>query len=114
MVRRPPRSTRPDTLFPYTTLFRSLLAIEPLVGGQAAGGHGMEDPVVGHVCGGAMGGGDALLVDGDVNSDTVQQRAPTVGRLLVPVAGKSDETFLRRVLGAVGRASCRERVCQYV
>src|SRR3546814_2227391 len=25
MIRRPPRSTRPDTLFPYTTLFRSLL-----------------------------------------------------------------------------------------
>src|SRR3546814_1176185 len=25
MVRRPPRSTRTDTLFPYTTLFRSLL-----------------------------------------------------------------------------------------
>src|SRR3546814_19427183 len=24
MVRRPPRSTRTDTLFPYTTLFRSL------------------------------------------------------------------------------------------
>src|SRR3546814_945683 len=24
MERRPPRSTRPDTLFPYTTLFRSL------------------------------------------------------------------------------------------
>src|SRR3546814_1104265 len=23
MLRRPPRSTRPDTLFPYTTLFRS-------------------------------------------------------------------------------------------
>src|SRR3546814_2572819 len=23
MIRRPPRSTRPDTLFPYTTLFRS-------------------------------------------------------------------------------------------
>src|SRR3546814_13650565 len=27
MLRRPPRSTRTDTLFPYTTLFRSLLAI---------------------------------------------------------------------------------------
>src|SRR3546814_12625771 len=25
MLRRPPRSTRTDTLFPYTTLFRSLL-----------------------------------------------------------------------------------------
>src|SRR3546814_5088267 len=27
MIRRPPRSTRTDTLFPYTTLFRSLLGI---------------------------------------------------------------------------------------
>src|SRR3546814_8458422 len=26
MIRRPPRSTRTDTLFPYTTLFRSTLA----------------------------------------------------------------------------------------
>src|SRR3546814_6164479 len=31
MLRRPPRSTRTDTLFPYTTLFRSVdsAAIEP-------------------------------------------------------------------------------------
>src|SRR3546814_1550907 len=28
MIRRPPRSTRTDTLFPYTTLFRSLVRIE--------------------------------------------------------------------------------------
>src|SRR3546814_997975 len=27
MIRRPPRSTRTDTLFPYTTLFRSTLRI---------------------------------------------------------------------------------------
>src|SRR3546814_5819304 len=27
MIRRPPRSTRTDTLFPYTTLFRSLQRI---------------------------------------------------------------------------------------
>src|SRR3546814_1061191 len=27
MIRRPPRSTRIDTLFPYTTLFRSLLPL---------------------------------------------------------------------------------------
>src|SRR3546814_17944515 len=26
MIRRPPRSTRTDTLFPYTTLFRSITA----------------------------------------------------------------------------------------
>src|SRR3546814_2205662 len=30
MIRRPPRSTRTDTLFPYTTLFRSI----PAGGGQ--------------------------------------------------------------------------------
>src|SRR3546814_6757029 len=29
MIRRPPRSTRTDTLFPYTTLFRSGLGIAP-------------------------------------------------------------------------------------
>src|SRR3546814_1410467 len=36
MIRRPPRSTRTDTLFPYTTLFRShlntLFAVKRLVG----------------------------------------------------------------------------------
>src|SRR3546814_7112048 len=31
MIRRPPRSTRTDTLFPYTTLFRSV-AVAPGVG----------------------------------------------------------------------------------
>src|SRR3546814_4183283 len=29
MIRRPPRSTRTDTLFPYTTLFRSIRAQHP-------------------------------------------------------------------------------------
>src|SRR3546814_16212122 len=32
MIRRPPRSTRPDTLFPYTTLFRSALVGNPNAG----------------------------------------------------------------------------------
>src|SRR3546814_8439066 len=29
MIRRPPRSTRTHPLFPYTTLFRSVIAIQP-------------------------------------------------------------------------------------
>src|SRR3546814_14723890 len=38
MIRRPPRSTRTDTLFPYTTLFRSVVvAIDADVAGVAAG-----------------------------------------------------------------------------
>src|SRR3546814_1336365 len=39
MIRRPPRSTRTDTLFPYTTLFRS----DSL---RLAGGRGHEHPGV--------------------------------------------------------------------
>src|SRR3546814_19019151 len=31
MIRRPPRSTRTDTLFPYTTLFRSVIVPLALV-----------------------------------------------------------------------------------
>src|SRR3546814_3195130 len=46
MIRRPPRSTRTDTLFPYTTLFRSPGAV-PL--GNVAvlvGGEGERQPVL--------------------------------------------------------------------
>src|SRR3546814_11528608 len=40
MIRRPPRSTRTDTLFPYTTLFRSHHA--GAAEGQHAAGHGAD------------------------------------------------------------------------
>src|SRR3546814_4166954 len=39
MIRRPPRSTRTDTLFPYTTLFRSRLAGVDLVLDAVEPGH---------------------------------------------------------------------------
>src|SRR3546814_6075353 len=39
MIRRPPRSTRTDTLFPYTTLFRSPERLGPAQG-LAEGGAG--------------------------------------------------------------------------
>src|SRR3546814_8419921 len=46
MLRRPPRSTRTDTLFPYTTLFRSVAHSRSSVprGGGAAGAGGAGDP----------------------------------------------------------------------
>src|SRR3546814_15972747 len=48
MIRRPPRSTRTDTLFPYTTRFRSREG-DPLCGGQdecsSEGGRRMSDAV---------------------------------------------------------------------
>src|SRR3546814_14391275 len=42
MIRRPPRSTRTDTLFPYTTLFRSLVS-EQLAFEQVFGDRGAVD-----------------------------------------------------------------------
>src|SRR3546814_5794630 len=48
MIRRPPRSTRTDTLFPYTTLFRSLRRSSVRVGNRRALGlprHGTRDRV---------------------------------------------------------------------
>src|SRR3546814_15203560 len=43
MIRRPPRSTRTDTLFPYTTLFRSLN-----VSGHRMGTAEVESALVAH------------------------------------------------------------------
>src|SRR3546814_15849289 len=42
MIRRPPRSTRTDTLFPYTTLFRSLFATEIALGERQSGPRGLN------------------------------------------------------------------------
>src|SRR3546814_12627467 len=36
MIRRPPRSTRTDTLFPYTTLFRSIAVVPTILRRGAA------------------------------------------------------------------------------
>src|SRR3546814_1741353 len=47
MIRRPPRSTRTDTLFPYTTLFRSLerrRAIFALLARPVVDDAGADDP----------------------------------------------------------------------
>src|SRR3546814_17648872 len=45
MIRRPPRSTRTDTLFPYTTLFRSPLPRYRTGDPFAVAGMGTDPPV---------------------------------------------------------------------
>src|SRR3546814_4706868 len=47
MIRRPPRSTRTDTLFPYTTLFRSPGRILPIAG-RADAARGRHGSSIGH------------------------------------------------------------------
>src|SRR3546814_20654270 len=54
MIRRPPRSTRTDTLFPYTTLFRS---IDQKLVGQVAGVQIQQVT-------GAPGGGTSVKIRG--------------------------------------------------
>src|SRR3546814_1340297 len=53
MIRRPPRSTRTDTLFPYTTLFRSLLGCCDVVIATANSTIGMGGPAM--IEGGGLG-----------------------------------------------------------
>src|SRR3546814_21087429 len=100
MMRRPPRSTRTDTLFPYTTLFRSLTRKE--IDAGALAGRGLElawaaDPVDAfflHV----QGSGRVIFPDGRV------QR--------VGFAGSNGLPFY--AIGQIARAVWRERVWQYV
>src|SRR3546814_14042455 len=124
MIRRPPRSTRTDTLFPYTTLFRSLFAGWPgprdcagLVdhGAQAAigiaAGHGVErqrpdlcrltgaaegdEAVTADRLGGAGGGGEIFA------------------RIDFAAAGGQHAAHRRGPRQpAIGRAACRESECQ--
>src|SRR3546814_13384857 len=98
MIRRPPRSTRTDTLFPYTTLFRSDAIYRQTEGWPAA----------------------LQLFRLSLPSPSVR------GALLDPSTHRPRqlaEYLTDNVLGLqppriqqfqIGRASCRERVCQYV
>src|SRR3546814_13096313 len=103
MIRRPPRSTRTDTLFPYTTLFRSE---RQLITGIA---HDKNEAkiIVTRVPDkpGAVANIFGPLAASGINVDMIIQN---VGR----EKGETDVTFT--VPAKIGRASCRERVCQYV
>src|SRR3546814_7125268 len=67
MIRRPPRSTRTDTLFPYTTLFRSFDHRLMRGFGEAPGKDaGLADVV--HAAGIAM---ETILDDSDVDVDDI-------------------------------------------
>src|SRR3546814_14776981 len=61
MIRRPPRSTRTDTLFPYTTLFRSVAegVAELAIGVGRAGEHFLADADILEI----VGGGDPHAQD---------------------------------------------------
>src|SRR3546814_12177003 len=100
MIRRPPRSTRTDTLFPYTTLFRSQLQHQGMRGQLHLGDvlHPRAD----------LRADLPAAVDGGVDDDAARKGLVAVQRGL-PAAPQADEDLVE-----IGRASCRDRVCQYV
>src|SRR3546814_9182559 len=78
MIRRPPRSTRTDTLFPYTTLFRSV--DQPLAARDAA-----EEVVARVVPERKLGRAALAVAEGDdVGADPLVEldRLPQEARLL--------------------------------
>src|SRR3546814_11429157 len=116
MIRRPPRSTRTDTLFPYTTLFRSVRARREIIGADTLkrGGEVLDGVVAGRRAGMAAGAGEGDLEIGigllsalEAVEDWLAVRAEQ------PAAAVAVQHHLC-ALSQIGRASCRERVCTYV
>src|SRR3546814_13478545 len=97
MIRRPPRSTRTDTLFPYTTLFRSehcaQLFHRTILAAWAPFQH--DGPSV-------MGG------------FVLPRRQAAIALPCNFRRLRIDLVQIREHCVEIGSASCRERVCQYV
>src|SRR3546814_15786963 len=124
MIRRPPRSTRTDTLFPYTTLFRSshryfsTKAPKREKQSQKATGadraaledalpRSLEEQL-------AKERRDVLALH--IAHDPALALDLTIFRLARKFTGHAayNDTGVMVTIGEIGRASCRERVCQYV
>src|SRR3546814_14231768 len=97
MNRRTPRATRTDTLFPYTTLFRSVQI------DMGAGG---------------LFGNSKILIRGNSTLGRNNQPIFVIDGVIMDndIFGGNGRDFGNDLknLNKIGRASCRERVCQYV
>src|SRR3546814_14755750 len=144
MIRRPPRSTRTDTLFPYTTLFRSRLPQRSLkssrsfFGDRALQGDPRCREQVEHVCINKWGPQPPPYL---VQSSCLLTTRPRFLRISqkptnLLLSSRNEFIILRPkgnrtwqpdldwtlaptalagvcLMGRIGRASCRERCCQY-
>src|SRR3546814_12919200 len=106
MIRRPPRSTRTDTLFPYTTLFRSPLRLRRQRRRLGDGRRRLDlcrpvsaDRLVGERDQDQHGCADDKGEDAENEDDG---------------AGKWQLADQGQVAVQIGRAACRERVWKYV
>src|SRR3546814_16406456 len=107
MIRRPPRSTRTDTLFPYTTLFRSGQLDQRPRQVEDEGAQIRLDVAI-------MIGRDRIgLRLGDRSGGAEQIDRDAARRILaaerIEVVGRVDRLLQTM---EIGRASGRERVCE--
>src|SRR3546814_13596303 len=103
MIRRPPRSTRTDTLFPCTTLFRANYLL----------GAGAVDSLNKFVVYIAL---PSLLFQSmaKITWNEINQPGYIAATVLSIAVVFGVSYALDRKRREIGRASCRERVCQYL
>src|SRR3546814_15656537 len=105
MIRRPPRSTRTDTLFPYTTLFRSVAMTARTLFDKIWDSHVVAD----------LGDDTALLhidrhIMHDLGGGAGLRRIAELGHTV----RNPELTFANPDNADIGRASWRGRGCRYV
>src|SRR3546814_7112144 len=83
-IRRPPRSTRTDTLFPYTTLCRSVTAMQVLERGRL------------HISAVCMGVADRLVADSTKYAAERKQFGAPIGNLQLVQAMLADSKMEHR------------------
>src|SRR3546814_13303050 len=106
MIRRPPRSTRIDTLFPYTTLFRS--ARVGACATMSPSGRAHEHAFAGHaVEAGRLVAGTRAARTRDAGRDVHRHRH-------LRAVARRDQAAAASARREIGRASNRERVVKYV
>src|SRR3546814_8735998 len=119
MIRRPPRSTRTDTLLPYTTLVRSplLAAIAQVESAREAAGFGGEAVFGQHRPGVRLHLGEATV--DDVRIDGVERGeqdpyeiVPHVGMQHAEGAEGAGQEGQGDLGGEIGRATVRSPVTQ--
>src|SRR3546814_15190931 len=122
MIRRPPRSTLTDPLFPYTTLFRSVSCPFPDIAD-----HVVEAVIVGWI---AADGAGAVIAVGLLAREG-KEPAPVIGHdpalglpfvaplivaIVIPAARREFPLLLggQRLARQIGRPLCRDRGCRSV
>src|SRR3546814_12103376 len=95
MIRRPPRSTRTDTLFPYTTLFRSRATARPyLLLLAGSGGSAASFGTLGAVLRPAL----TTLVDSSAVERTANGVVADTGKIFHAAATNHDEGVLLQIV----------------